>query len=70
MGRAEVGKREDRKNDRDKHTSNTINFHNINMFRTWGVYFTIVKDQIGHFLGSLLLIGIILVFTAPIWNDE
>jgi hypothetical protein len=35
-----------------------------------GVYFTILKDQIGHFLGSLLLIGIILVFTAPIWNNE
>jgi hypothetical protein len=34
-----------------------------------GVYFTIIKDQIGHFLGSILLIGIILVFTAPLWSD-
>lgn len=35
-----------------------------------GVYLTVTKDQIGHFLGSLLLIGIILVFTAPIWDDK
>jgi hypothetical protein len=35
-----------------------------------GVYFTIIKDQIGYFLGSILLIGIILIFTTAIWNDD
>jgi hypothetical protein len=36
----------------------------------FGIYYSIVKDQIGHFLGSILLIGIILIFTAPIWDDQ